>query len=627
MAGEDVQTTGVGKRTAVMTIMAVALAVSLTATALYIDVLIGSGRPKPYSPWTSRGHELRPFTSREELERFVLSTARTSFYTLEEFGTYGGGYGGEATPYSQTNVQVQGVDEADIVKTDGEYIYTISRGNTTLIVKAYPPDEARVVARIEVPGICLTGLFASDDRLVVMGCSLPEELSYIILREEEWLFWREAWSSLPWPDINTTVMVFDISDRASPRLLRHVVISGGYLTSRMIDDYVYVLASAWAVKYLRVDSIYKPVVVLPRVRVDGREEEIGATEIYYANITDYAYTFTTILALNVRDEAREPTHLTLLTGTSSCIYVSRDNIYIAMPTSESPAYGKAPEDITYIYRIRVFGDKLACKAFGSVPGRPLNQFSMDEHDGYLRIATTKGHSWSGSTNNIYVLDMDLLPVGALEGVAPGEEIYAARFMGDRCYLVTFRQTDPFFVIDLSDPREPRVLGYLKIPGYSDYLHPYGRDYVIGIGVETEDGSSEPLGLKVALFNVCDVSNPRLIAKFIIGSAGTSSPVLKDHKAFLFDQERGLMAFPVLLTETPYGDYVWQGAYVFNVSVVSGITLLGRITHFDEGFRSDPAYFVVRALYIGDVLYTVSDEKVKMNGIPALNELGCIDLWP
>ena len=607
----------VKKRTVLMAILAIALAASLTTAAIYIDLFF-SPKHKPYYPW--KGHELRPFSSLEELESFVMETMQAP--VRAELETYGGDTTPEV-PYSQTNVQVQGVDEADIVKTDGKYIYAISKGSTALIVKAYPPDEAQVVARIEVPDLFLRGLFVSEDRLVVMGCKAP----VFVPELHRW----EAWDYWPYLSDNTTVMVFDISDRASPRLLRHVVVSGGYLTSRMIGDYVYVLASAWAVEYRKMGNRIEPVLVLPVICVDGRLDVIEPTEIYYANITDYAYTFTTILAINIRDVAEEPTHLTLLTGTSSCIYVSKNNIYIAMPTTEVLVRGKAPEDITYIYRIRIFGPKMACKAFGSVPGRPLNQFSMDEYNGYFRIATTattRGSSWASSTNNIYVLDMDLFLVGALEGIAPGEEIYAARFMGDRCYLVTFRQMDPFFVIDLSDPEEPKVLGYLKIPGYSDYLHPYGPDCVIGIGVETPEGGwGEPCGLKIALFNVCDVSNPSLLAKFIIGSAGTYSPILRDHKALLFDPERGLMAFPVLLTEKAYGDYVWQGAYVFNVSITGGIELLGRITHFDEGFRFDPAYFVVRIIYIGDVLYTISDERMKMNEIPTLSELGSIDLWP
>ena len=613
------------KKTLMMAVLAIALAASLTTTAIYID-MISSPRQKPYYPW--KGHELRPFSSWDELESFIMNNLQDRFY-VPEFEAYGGEPPSPEIPYSQTNVQVQNVDEADIVKTDGEYLYIISRGNTTLILKAYPPEEASIVARIETPDLCLTGLFVNEDRLVVMGCSLPDEVMRILeeYREAGYAYWRDVWSWWPWLDVNTTVMVFDISDRASPRLLTQIIISGGYLTSRMIDNYVYVLASAWAVKYKDVMGHVETEVVLPEIMVNGHVEVVKPTEIYYANITDIAYTFTTILAIDISDEVEGPAHLTLLTGISSCIYVSMKNIYIAMPTREAPAYGKTPEDITYIYRIRIFRTELACKAFGSVPGRPLNQFSMDEHDGYFRIATTKGYSWASSTNNIYVLDMDLFIVGALEGIAPGEEIYAARFMGDRCYLVTFRQTDPFFVIDLSDPEEPKVLGYLKIPGYSDYLHPYGPDYVIGIGVETpEDGSGEPCGLKIALFNVCDVSNPRLLAKFVIGGPGTDSPVLRDHKAFLLDPDRGLMALPVLLVEGVYDQYVWQGAYVFNISTAHGITLLGRVTHLDDGFYLDPAYFVMRILYIGDVLYTVSDERVKMNEIPTLAELGSVDLW-
>ncbi len=201
-----------------------------------------------------------------------------------------------------------------------------------------------------------------------------------------------------------------------------------------------------------------------------------------------------------------------------------------------------------------------------------------------------------STNNVYVLDQNLDIYGRLENLAPGEQIYSARFMGNRCYLVTFKKVDPLFVIDLTDPGQPEVLGELKITGYSDYLHPYDENHVIGIGKEAvaaEEGDfAWYQGVKISLFDVSDVANPKEIAKYEIGDRGTDSPVLNDHKAFLFDRSKNLLVLPVSVAEIDpsqypggmpswaYGEVVWQGAYVFDISLERGLELRGKITHCD-----------------------------------------------
>jgi uncharacterized secreted protein with C-terminal beta-propeller domain len=184
---------------------------------------------------------------------------------------------------------------------------------------------------------------------------------------------------------------------------------------------------------------------------------------------------------------------------------------------------------------------------------------MDEHNGFFRIATTSGNNWgegSQTSNNIYILDETLNQVSKIENIAPGESIYAARFLGDRAYLVTFVQVDPLFTVDLSDPYNPRILGELKIPGYSEYLHPYDETHIIGIGKEVDpsidaDKVHTPgaiyytaiLGLKIALFDVSDIENPIEEAKIVIGDRGTDSPALYDHKAFLFDREKNSLSSP------------------------------------------------------------------------------------
>ena len=286
-----------------------------------------------------------------------------------------------------------------------------------------------------------------------------------------------------------------------------------------------------------------------------------------------------------------------------------------------------------------------------MPGAVLNQFSMDESRGYFRIATTIGRvskSGGGTSNNLYVLNSTLGVVGSLEGLAPGEDIYSARFMGDRCYLVTFKKVDPLFVIDLEDPENPQVLGKLKIPGYSDYLHPYDENTLIGVGketVEAEEGNfAWYQGVKVSLFDVSDVSDPKELAKYEIGDRGTDSPALYNHKAFLFSLRRNLLVIPVLEAEidssdysglvpsNARGEYVYQGAYVFNISREGGIQLRGRVTHVDDpqdflksGYWFESDLSVERSLYIEDVLYTFSFNLIKMNSLVDLNELSTVDL--
>jgi uncharacterized secreted protein with C-terminal beta-propeller domain len=221
-------------------------------------------------------------------------------------------------------------------------------------------------------------------------------------------------------------------------------------------------------------------------------------------------------------------------------------------------------------------------------------------------------------------------------------------MGEKGYLVTFEVIDPLFVIDLKDPRNPTVLGELKITGYSDYLHPYDENHLIGIGkeaVEAEQGDFAWFqGVKISLFDVSDVANPREIAKFEIGHRGTDSPVLRDHKALLFDRARNLMVMPVLVAEIDerqypgqvapwaYGRPVWQGAYVFHISVDRGLQLEGRITHIKDlagleqtGYHPSDPSSVQRALYIDDVLYTISGAMIRMNDLQTLEYINDLEL--
>jgi inhibitor of cysteine peptidase len=578
--------------------------------------------------------EISRFSSYEELKEFVNMNTQDKGMLVTPGRFWSGSAEAEgdaavpaASDYSTTNIQVAGVDEADIVKTDGEYIYLVS-GNKTIIVKAYPPEQAQIVSEIELQG-AIIGIFINGDRLMLFEQETPYYVYY-----DDVPAVKE--SSMPYVSPTISIRVYDVSDRENPQLQRELSANGQYVSSRMIGDYAYVVTN---------EPVYEKEgeVNLPEILVGGNETEIPATDIYYSDVSDYYYMYTTIIAINTQNDDQEPTYETILLGASSNLYVSPNNIYLTFPVWGTDISGREVWDSqkTSIHRIHVEGDEIEYVASGEVPGMVLNQFSMDEYDGYFRVATT---TYEETTrNNVYVLDMDLNIVGSLEDLAAGETIYAARFMGERGYLVTYEMIDPLFVMDLSDPYDPRVLGELKITGYSNYLHPYDENHLIGIGKEAVEADTEKgnfawyQGIKIGLFDVSDVSNPVEIGDpVVIGDRGSDSPVLWDHKAFLFDKSRNLMVIPVLVAEIDesdypegvpswaYGEPVWQGAYVFHVSLDAGIGLDGTITHIENIAEPELQYYyyspfsVERSLYIGDVLYTISQAKIKMNSLDNLD---------
>jgi uncharacterized secreted protein with C-terminal beta-propeller domain len=402
-----------------------------------------------------------------------------------------------------------------------------------------------------------------------------------------------------------------------PVLARNLTLSGSYFNSRMIGNYVYAVVSQ-PTYFVNND------VALPQVYEDAVASEIEPTRIYYADTQDNYFTFTTFLGLNLMDDAQEPTNMTVMMGGTSSMYVSLNNIYVTYPTySEQGQY-------TSIYRVRVKGSELSFEAKGNVLGYVLNQYSMDEYKGYFRLATTV---WKNQTqqNSVYVLNSNLTITGKLENLAKDERIYSARFMGDKCYLVTFRQVDPFFVLDMSNPTEPKVAGELKIPGYSSYLHPYDENHVIGLGKEDNN-------VKLSLFDVSNVNNPTEIAKYIVEGDWTDSEALQEPKAFLFDKENELLVIPVsktnygVIDDTRGGESTatqggfWQGAYVFKVTA-NGFTLRGSITHQDASsqYYGDYNKMVHRALYIDNALYTVSNAKVLLNNLDTLTLITEVNL--
>ena len=567
-----------------------------------------------------------------------------------------------ADDYSTTNVQVQGVDEADIVKTDGEYIYQVNRQGV-IIIKAYPAYKMKIAGNISFyeENFIPQELYLHGDKLIVTGTSTNREILY----NKKSLFAKPGLDYMGFGLVKT--MVFDISDKADIKKIREIELDGSYISSRKTGSFLYIVVNKGIDPYLVLE---KGKGILPVYRDSLLKDEfidIGYDKIYYfPDMTECSYLL--IAALNV-DSSEEPVKVSAYLGAGQNIYVSQENMYVALTGYSPPktvpdvdvkiqdTEDSARKDIitimprvnefrTVIYKFALSGDSVTYVSKGEVPGTILNQFSMDEYEENFRIATTLDGVWKNdsytSSNNMYVLDKYLKIVGKIEDIAPGERIYSVRFMGKRAYMVTFRVVDPLFVIDLEKPSNPRILGALKIPGYSDYLHPYDDNHIIGFGKDTVEvkGGAYYQGLKIALFDVSDVSNPKQKFVEIIGDRGTDSELLRNHKALLFSKNKNLMAFPVTLMEVgdgrknelDYGRFTFQGAYVYNIDPEEGFKLKGRITHLsdedylksgDWGYNEDRS--VERILYIDDTLYTLSKELIKAHNLNSMKEINSLEL--
>ena len=559
---------------------------------------------------------------------------------------------GKSVNYSRTNIQVEGVDEADIVKTDGKYIYNFS-DRSLVITDAYPLGSAGIVSKTVLENMQPLEMFVQGDNLMVFA---RKSASYDGPRPLNDMMRYPYYDSQ-----KTVVLLYNVSNRSAPVVVKELEFSGDYLSSRLIGDNAYFVVSARPYFYFDEPGIMSSVIV-PKMSEDGVERFIALPqEIGYLPPMP-PESFVTIASLNVNTkELQKET----IVGSAENLFASQDNIYLAA-TSWYP--GQVPvleggirpdferDEKTVINKFRLENGKIGFAGQGSVPGHVLNQFSMDEFEGKFRIATTTGSLWgegaSQSKNNLYVLDQEMNLVGSLEDLAPGEKIYSARFMGKRAYMVTFKKVDPLFVIDVSEPTNPRVLGKLKIPGYSDYLHPIDETHLIGVGKDTIEATDELVGnrgldfawyqgLKLAIFDVSNVENPIELHKIVIGDRGTDSYALDDHKAFLFDKEKELLVLPIELAEIPkedkkpleenqrspaYGVPVFQGAFVFKVNLTEGFVERGRITHISGEEELKSGYYypqesnVKRALFIENVLYTLSDKMLKANDLETLEEI-------
>lgn len=587
--------------------------------------------------------------------------------------------------YSQTNVQVQGVDEADTVKTDGEFIYMIS-DRKVLTIKAKPEEHMKVMSALAYPeGVNPQEIYIDSGHLTVILNTGNYWLGTIPESGKQSA--PESGKQIcppPFLENSTKVIVYNLLDGSPGQKIREVELDGNYLSSRKIGQQLYLVNNKSIPVYLLNETGRE--LLLPAYR--DSEEGGQVTRIGYDRISYFpgASAANYLLVADINLSAEKKTEVSTYLGSGQDIYCSADSLYVAVPeyrysvTSASQASGDVPagalvkpsllptprEENTTVYKFSLKNDGTVYQGSGKVTGRILNQFSMDENNGFFRIATTANRYSSNDgaiANNLYVLDQDMKVTGKIENIAPGEKIYSVRFIGSRGYMVTFQTVDPLFVLDLKDPAKPRILGELKIPGYSNYLHPYDENHILGFGKEAVE-IEEPhwsgqgtvknayyLGMKIALFDVSDVSNPKEEAKVVIGDRGTDSELFWNHKALLFSKEKNLLAFPVtvcdidpatvnkddyLVKKDPrlaYGTPVFQGAFVYKLTLEKGFELQRMVTHQPAGKigemqrtgKYDSNRDISRVLYIDNTLYTVSNSYLQANDLISLQERGGLDL--
>ena len=553
--------------------------------------------------------------------------------------------------HSTTNIQVENVDEADITKTDGDYIYSLS-GSDVVITNVQDPSNIKIDSKIQSEeDYNPEDLILYNDKLVVISTKY-----------------------IKYSQSNTLVSVYDVTKKDEPKLVKSCMLPEKYYTSRSIDGKLLVIASG---KLREEDNK-----VVTYYEEDNSKKEIGLENIKrLKKLISNDQTLIATINLQSTDNVKVNSYLFNVENA----YVSKKNMYLLneLYSNENSGFEKRVknlfgikgvigfvnyminedyydyaeyDDYTNIYKFSIQEDgSIEYLAKNKVRGTTINQFSLDEYNENLRIGLE-----TSDGSKVVVLDSKLNKIGETECLSKGEKMYSTRFLEEKAYMVTYKNTDPLYVIDLSNPKEPTVLGKLKIPGYSTYLHPYDANHLIGIGMQTKETvyrdsqgrvtstSARITGMKMALFDVSDVNNPKQISQTIIGDSRTTSAILTNHKALLFSKEKGILAIPVnsypsdfevesssddiskLVSQyTNYNkNYTAEGYAVYNINLTDGFNLKGIINHEiikTSGYRYGYSGKLLRGLWIEDNLYTVSEKMIKVNKLDDLSQISELEI--
>lgn len=508
-----------------------------------------------------------------------------------------------APEYTDTNVRTEGVSEADIIKTDGRYIYEYDSYTEHLYF--YSVDDGKITKEGSVNVLdddqTFSEMYIYNDKLILMG-NISEDAAS-----------NYSYYSYYYPSNNkTTIDIYDISDKGEPKLIDSYTQSGWYDSSRMVDGILY----TFSYKNFDTEELKKKKYETYIPEVDGKliDDEDIIVQKDTCNTT-----YVVVTALDVDKE--EFTDKMAILGGSDTLYVSANNIYLTDRSYNWNDY--TYKDETKIVRISYDDGEMEYEANGTFPGYLNDDYSIDEYDGYIRLVTSYTDGSFNRYNGLYIYDMDLSKVSVIKNLAEDETIRSARFMGKTGYFVTFRNTDPLFAVDLSDPENPKITDYLKIPGFSAYLHPYGDGKLLGIGYDTDEWGFTNC-LKLSMFDISDPydikeEDTKVLYDYQDGS------VLGDRNAFMFNDKDGTFGFSAYAYGYSYIEEDWfketyedqyddiienadlnkEGGYyiVFDYDERKGFTKL-----MDEELGEDGLYadiYSTRGIVIGDYLYIVN----------------------
>lgn len=526
------------------------------------------------------------------------------------------------TDYSKTNIQTEGVDEGDIVKTDGKYIYFVNDKGLT-IIDSNPLTMKKVFElKNKNYGKLIRDIFLDKNKLIIISDVLQKNIGH-----------------------RTFIETYDISDIKNPKLINENNVNGEYNQSRKKGERLYVITN----DHYHSDTLYNEMRQYPIDLNDLYErsnkfklvsEGVNLEKVIYMPFTTHI-SLTVISSIPLYPD--EATDKIIFTGDPGQLYMSNDNIY-----TTSKQYALNVDKRTTDTEIRKFA--IEDKQFRyvgkiKVEGKLLNQFSMGEENGVLFVAHSKPPMDKKDRENIISsFNENMKKISSLRGIAPKEKIYSARFVNGKAYVVTFRMIDPLFVVDIKNPSMMKILGQLKIPGYSNYLHPYSDKYLIGFGYNVGQdiyGSDIRLGYKISLFDVSDYTKPKELSVVNIGEEGSYSYLGNNHKMLMFDSKRNIFALPIFEVsskkERYYNHDYTKYDYFYGVFVIQlsneKLKIKGKISHSDSKnagelaneYNKNSRQKIQRIVQIGDNIYTLSHSMLKVNDINTMEELKTLKL--
>lgn len=547
-------------------------------------------------------------------------------------GEAGGIGGGD---HSSTNNQVEGIDEGDIVQTDGDYLYSVSESRV-MISDIRDPENMKLAAVLKLDGETYPEeLFLFGDTLIVIS-------SRFSLMETEGD--EEMESFMPYSGF-TAVSLYDVTSPENPELIREFGNEGTFNNARLSNGILHYVSNVFPNYWILEEQ--PDIELRPRTFDSTQGGELEP--LPYEDLTILPGTmegsYSVITSISLEDPESNEISTKGFLGGNEQMYMNEQHLYLTASAFET-AEGEfedttlwVPQQAdTEIFKFGLDGISVEFIASARVQGSLLNQFSMDEFQGHFRLATTEGVAWAPASepkNHLFILNEQLEQVGSVENLAPSERIYSVRFIGSKAYMVTFRETDPLFAIDVSDPTAPEVLGELKIPGFSNYLHPLDDEHLIGFGYDTKiepvKGGGEPRivtgGMKISLFDVSDMGDPKETDTEIIGGPGTYSALQYDHKALFRHEARSLFGFPISIYTgdgTEYIEFQAEGALIYSITP-EGIELSADLTQPSSQPYEDWNTSIQRMAYAEDALYTVANSEVRSYRLSDFEALGTLPL--